>query len=70
MNEPEQSTETEGMNEGPMEILIPPRRLRRSRHHRVRVIDDTKGTRETVEERKKKNRKRGKVAKQARKRNR
>ena len=66
----ELSTETEGMNDGPMEIVMPPRRDRRRRGHRVRVEDDTKGTRETIEQRKQKNRKRDKVAKKARKRNR
>lgn len=66
----EESTETEGMNDGPMEIVVPPRRDRRRRGHRVRVEDDTKGTRETIEQRKQKNRKRDKVAKKARKRNR
>lgn len=66
----EESTETEGMNDGPMEIVVPPRRDRRRRGHRVRVEDDTKGTRESVKMRKEKNRKRDKVAKKARKRNR
>ena len=66
----ELNTEIEGMNDGPMEIVVPPRRDRRRRGHRVRVEDDTKGTRETIEQRKQKNRKRDKVAKKARKRNR
>ncbi len=66
----EESTEAEGMNEGPMEIVLPSRRDRRRRKHRVRVEDDTKGTRESIKQRKQKNRKRGKVAKKARKQNR
>lgn len=66
----EQSTEPEGMNEGPMIVELPNRKQRRSRRPNVRVVDGTKGTREDNETRKKKNRKRGKVAKAARKRNR